>query len=583
MLAERVLSAVSNPSPPPDFLLFPDIRVNTPPLPEPPESQTQSNNTSAATTPPNLLTGLSPNSEGVENAHAVFENHTPSPRAIDSSPRPSGSPHQHDLSAKKPLITESTVSNTLDLPPPVSAAIPSVDPLIHLRTNQGERVVTASEKGKGREIVDDETRDEVAELPTLGELPAEPAGRRRSARRSASPVKRRSASPDRNHLQPLPRRSARLSVSPRRTPSPDSTLGLPQISPLRLPAKDARTQSEPLKVGVLPMVDEIDERLIEAGAEEAKERAGRKRKRQDDANKAVGRQRLGSLSPDSQSVLQQLLPPSRSSSEEDNKEKATTSQQSLFGPQRVLVNKPPTSSESTHIQTTEPQPHLGTPLRRVLVSASTVSEDGPSARRFGQILFKVQPLDDPNRSPSRRVPPATRPSSGIKSVAPQPTVLSRQLSAPNSSSIPLPNSKHIGKQRSMSEEPTFLRQPSFGTNHRTALPYPLSQTHPVIPEEPEETHVPPLPNGRASSEPPAVLPRRVLQSSLRQPTTPSRIPRIGAKPYSRPPGVQPSKLPVLAPTKRAVPSPVCHEPSWEYFFLTLKKFPGETSQPARKF
>ena len=429
--------------------------------------------------------------------------------------------------------------------------------------DQGEHTVAASE-GNGKEIIHDETRDQVAGLPTLGESPTKLGGRRRSARRSASPIKRRSASPEWDRLQPPPRRSARLSISPRRTPPPDPALVLPQISPLRLQTKNAPTQFDPPEVGILLAVDGIDERLKEAQMEEARDRAGRKRKRQDDGSKAAGRQRLGSLSPDSQSVLQQLLPLSRSSSDEDDKVKAATSQRSLFGPQRILVNKPPSLAESTHIQTIEPQPHLGTPLRRVLVSTSSFPEDGPSTRQFGQTLFKELPLDDPNRSPSRRVPTVTRPSHGAESVVPRPTVLLRH--PPASSWTPSLNSKPLTKRRSTSEEPTFSRQPSPGTNHRAALPYPLTQKHPIIPEEPEETQPPKLPIGRASSEPPAVSFSSIPRSTLRQPTTPSRIPRIGIKPYSRPLGVQPSKLPVLAPTRRTVPSPVCHELSGGYFF-----------------
>ena len=412
-----------------------------------------------------------------------------------------------------------------------------------------------SKKGKGREIVDDETRDQVAELPILGESPIRPAGRRRSARRSASPAKQRSTSPDGNLLQPPPRRSARLSASPCRTPSPDPTLVLPKISPLRLPTNNPRTRPDPSEIGALSTIGGIDERLREAEIEEIQERAGRKRKRQDDANNAVGRQRLGSLSPDSQSVLQQLLPPSRSSSDEDERAKATTSQQSLFGPQRILVNKPSKPAQSTHIQTTDPQPHLGTPLRRVLAPTSVVPEDGgPNGRRSGQTLFKMQSLDDPNRSPSRRIPVTTHPSSTAKPVVPQPTLFSRQPSTSSSvSTLPI-NSKPVVKQRSMSEEPTFSRKPSSETNHRAALPYPLTQKPSAIPEEPEETRPP---NSRASSEPPATPLTSIPRSTLRQPTNPSRIPRMSAKPYSRPAGAQPSKLPILASAKRTVPSPVC--------------------------
>lgn len=557
VLAERVLSAVSNPSPPPDFLSFPDIRINTLQPHEPPESQTQSGSNSAAATPPDPVLGLSPDGEETRNASVDSANHTSTPHTLDPSPNPPSSPQQHATPTEKPFVIESSASGTLELPSFTSTAISSGNPLIHLQTDEGERAFTALEKGKGREIVDDETRDQVAELPTLEESPIKPSGRRRSARRSASPVKQRSASPDRNRLQP-PRRSARLSVSPRRTPSPDPTLVLPEISPLRLPTKNVRTQLDPSEVAVLPTADGIGERLREAGMEEAKERAGRKRKRQDDANNVIGRQRLGSLSPDSQSVLQQLFPPSRSGSDEDDKAKATTSQQPLPGPQRVLISKPPTFSGLTHIQTTHPQPHLGTPLRRVPTSTSTVSGDGPNARRFGQTPFKVQSLDDPNRSPSRRVPIVLPPSSGNRSVVPQPTVFSQQPSIPNSSSAVPNNSKPTVKQRSMSEEPATSRQPPSGTHQRITLPYPLTQKHPVIPEEPEEIQPPPLPNDRASSEPPAILFSSIPRSTLRQPTTPSRIPRIGAKPYSRPPGIQPSKLPFLSTTKRTVPVPVRH-------------------------
>ena len=555
MLAERVLSAVSNPSPPPEFLSFPDLRINTSPPPEPPESQTQSDNTSAAATPPNVLAGLPHNDEDVENAPADSLSHTPTSHKLAFSS--SGSPRQHALPAGKALAPEFSDGDTLDLPSLPSTAVSSVNPSIRPQTDQCERTVTASE-GKGKDIVDDKTINQAVELPTLGESSTKPGGRRRSARRSASPFKRRSTSPDWNHLLPPPRRSARLSVSPRRTPSPGPTLVLPQISPLRLPIK----QFDPPEIGILPTIDSIDERLRETQMEEAKDRAGMKRKRQDDTNKAVGRQRLGSLSPDSQSVLQQLLQSSRSSSDEDDKAAAATLQLPLFGPQRILVNRPPRLAEASHIQTIEPQPHLGTPLRRVLVSTSAVPEDGPTTRGFGQTLFKEQPLDDPNRSPSHRVPTVIRPVFNVKSVVPRPTVFLRQPPA-SSSTIPL-KSKPIVKPRSMSADPTF------SSPNRTTLPYPLTQKYPIIPEEPEEIQPPSLPISRASSEPPSALFSSIPRSTLRQPTTPSRIPRIGAKPYSRPPGVQPSKLPILAPPRRTVLSPVCHELSGEYFFLTVE-------------
>lgn len=559
MLAERVLSAVSNPSPPPDFLSFPDIHISTPPPPEPPESQTQSDNTSAAATPPNLPTGLSLDYEGVENTTADSVNHTPTPHTLAFS-RPPGSPQRYATSAENPLVPETSNDDTSNLPPPVSTAVSSENSLIRLQTDQCELAVTASEGG-GKGITDNETRDQVAELPTLGEPSTKPGGRRRSARRSVSPVKRRSTSPDWSRLQPPPRRSARLSVSPRRTPSPGPTLVLPQITPLRLPAKNPPTQFDSSEIGILPTIDAIDERLREAQMDEARNRAGRKRKRQDDVNKAIGRQRLGSLSPDSQSVLQQLLPQSRSSSDEDDKAKAVTPQQPLLGPQRILVNRP-RLAESSHIQTTEPQPHLGTPLRRVLVSASAVPEDGPNTRRLEQTLFKEQSLGNPTRSP-RRVLTVTRPPSNTKNLVPQPTVF---LQKPPASSSTLPSdSKSITKQRSMSEEPAFSRPPSSGTNYRTALPYPFILKHPIIPEEPEEIQSSTLLDRRASSEPPTMLFSSIPRSTLRQPTTPSRIPRIGAKPYSRPPAVQPSKLPVLAPTRRKVLNPVRRELSEVYF------------------
>lgn len=501
---------------------------------------------------------MSLNDEGPESALADPENHAPTPHTFGFSSQSFGSPRQHALSVGKLPVSESSSS---DPPSLVSTAISLVDPLAHPQTDQYDLAIIASEKGKGRGIVDDETRDQVVELPTLSESPAKHTGRRRSARRSASPVKRKSTSPDRNLIQPPPRRSTRPSVSPRQTPPPDPTLVLPQTSPLRLPIKNARTQPDASEAGPSPMTGGVGERLREAEMEETKERAGRKRKRQDNANNAVGRKRLGSLSPDSQSVLQQLLPPSRSGSEEDDKAKATKSHQSLFGPQRIPVNRPPVLPDLAHIQTTEPQPHLGTPLRRVLVPTSTVLEDSATARQLGPHLPKMRPLDDPNRSPARRVPTMGHKPFNVKSVAPQPAVFSRQSSALGSTSTLLPNSRPDTKQRSLSEEPTFSRQASSEANHRTPLPYPLTQKHPVIPEECGETQLPALPNGRASSEPPAVSFSSIPRSTLRQPTTPSRIPRVSAKPYSRPTGVQASRLPVLAPTKRAVPNPVWNKPS----------------------
>lgn len=166
------------------------------------------------------------------------------------------------------------------------------------------------------------------------------------------------------------------------------------------------------------------------------------------------------------------------------------------------------------------------------------------------LIFTRPALDDPSRSPAKRVPVTDLPASpprenqtqssptrfslrtGSASVEPRPlgSVVARSQSAE-----PCPTISKSGNDE-RSKEPVFPKAP-MPPIPRTKLPFPLlpvqkpgSDLPPSIPEERE---------GSATGNTEAgVMLGRLSQdtmSQLRQPSANSRIPRIGNKPYARPP------------------------------------------------
>ncbi|KDQ60831.1 hypothetical protein JAAARDRAFT_31818 [Jaapia argillacea MUCL 33604] len=152
---------------------------------------------------------------------------------------------------------------------------------------------------------------------------------------------------------------------------------------------------------------------------------------------------------------------------------------------------------------------------------------------LGSPVFKKVALDDPNRSPARRVPIDEAKLGGMKVVgSPAKSVpirggsSSRKVKGLN---LPSTNSKHSTASTIWKPPPEAMpflpgTKPSARSTQKSTLPFPIT---PVAPESPAESRV--LPSVPSNSP---------GKSSLRQPSAGagSRIPRIGSKPYARPGG-----------------------------------------------
>ena len=318
---------------------------------------------------------------------------------------------------------------------------------------------------------------------------------------------------------------------------------------------------------------------------------------------------LGSLSPMSSAVLSQLLPrggnsasgPSTPLPPPPTESGAPISQNAVPAtpPQQSSSFVFPKVATDTGGDVPRPKSPLRpfspskfaegsrTPARRIPI-AQAVADGTLSSQKLpgvfsttrsgnapGSPVFKKLALDDPGRSPARRVPlsealpvPPPSPSRADKGKGkavfrPQSPV--RPSSARERSTSVEPQPAFGRKERGTSAEPStrppalgrrplFQKPASFdgtpsGTYKiRTALPFPLTgqQRLPLAIPEAEEP-------GPSAARPAAAPVSPVKPgSSLRQPSagSGSKIPRIGAKPYARPRagtvGEAPSKLPTPA-------------------------------------
>ncbi len=245
-----------------------------------------------------------------------------------------------------------------------------------------------------------------------------------------------------------------------------------------------------------------------------------------------------------------------------------------------------------------------TPARRVPI-AQAIADGTYSAHKlpaaFGAVrppnqpgspVFKKLALDDPARSPAKRVlmneavlvPPPSPEKSVDKgkgratTIRPQSTVRSSSVPPRERTASAEPPSTLSRRERGASAEPSarpvalgrrpFFQKPASSDGvstssmqTRTTLPYPLRQqqrSHPTIPEaeEPGTSAVRPAAPGAstvANGAAQTLASPAKAGSSLRQPSAGvgSRIPRIGAKPYARtkPVGAAPSKLPTPSKPK----------------------------------
>lgn len=535
-LADRISRAHDNPSPPPNLQRalidetesaspvlrqLRDLSPEIPDSPLPPPIETLS----IAVTEAVVL------EEAVGDASDLISFATPSstPPSLQQPPATGSPPLQtvDDLLSRSPSpagVEASTVQVPVQSPSP-----PQID-------GQSE------ENGKSTLSPPTETTTDLSNQP-LQPLP------------SLLPVHVTSES--HSQLSPL-RRSKRHSSSPvRSNPLPTKGFSTPlkPITPLRLPSSSQTGKVQTKAMGsLMPITDREKESLM---AIDEEERQGRKRRRQTgDATAGVGR--LVSLSPESTSVLQQLLPKPTSESDAGPSisKPSSTSIQPLRAPVFPQFGVPSTPSKlrGTFGDVTR------TPVRRVPIAPSP----GQSGiRSFGGTSFKTQSLDDPNRSPVRRIL-VTDVGSSPRKEGRNPAVFSRERSG---SAELRPAFKTA---RSASAEPVFSRpskaSSSFNSKATTTLPYPITPKPNAIPEEDEDslpspikaraTSAPPSPlKARVTSAPP-IVPQTPVKSGLRQPTVSSRIPRMGAKPYARPPAAERSKLPVPASRMQAPTPPV---------------------------
>ncbi|TFY67277.1 hypothetical protein EVJ58_g1735 [Rhodofomes roseus] len=316
--------------------------------------------------------------------------------------------------------------------------------------------------------------------------------------------------------------------------------------------------------------------------------------------------RLGSLSPTSTGLLMQLLPNASSASTEEQSPAAQTvvnctppPDSANFEPPHIIsrsatpqpggqVQSPADAPQSTPIAV-EPS---RSPARRIpiheAIAQGTFSPPkqqsltgGAKANStlglLGTPVFRrpLQALDDPKRSPAKRVPisqafaPSTVPSPNkgkapIRSSSPVRPAPKERARSNSVESVARPLF-----ERSRSAEParplasSFAKPSSAGSstlrsNAATSLPFPLvpssSRAHPSIPEvdEGEADTRTTTPHERVRSRsPPGSSPAKHV-SLLRQPSAnvTSRIPRIGAKPYARPKSKEPSPTPAPAPEPR---------------------------------
>ncbi|OBZ75712.1 hypothetical protein A0H81_04382 [Grifola frondosa] len=347
------------------------------------------------------------------------------------------------------------------------------------------------------------------------------------------------------------------------------------------------------------------------GSPKVKEKAGRlKRVSRAGAD-------LGPLSPTSSNLLMQLLPQASGSgasppvsSVQDSGNvselKPTTPPKALPTLSSVNLEEPAIPALTIQRPPSVPPtttPFLAdasrTPARRIPISQA-VAEGAFSAQKhrfmigmgkrgigtdvgvglLGSPVFRRAALDDPTRSPAKRIPiseavpvPPASPAKG-KSVMRGQSPARMLFRERERSGSAEPKPLVVRKQRSASAEPPtlavgkngfFQRPPPSAARSHVAtcsdsevererkwgtLPFPIIVPGRVPPAIPEAEEV----DSGPSSKPLKSSPAKPV-SSLRQPSagSGSKIPRIGAKPYARPKAAEPSAMKetrMLAPTKR---------------------------------
>ncbi|KAJ6630781.1 hypothetical protein B0H10DRAFT_853404 [Mycena sp. CBHHK59/15] len=406
LLAARITRAHDNPSPPPNAPVK------------------------------DLDSGPSTPNEYLIHPIPFFIPDSPSPRSRGASPlsaqpaQPWPSPQntsQHDLISFDSFSTSTDVTATRPIAstsfvPPV-ASNPSVDelltswspsgsnaPLVHISPFASEAPGSNS-KGKTRadnestpESADEEAVVDALTFPDVNDVASaaspQPAagddtdaqqsvdeGPRTPLRRSTRP--RRSGTPH-AYLVPIP--SSDEDESPVRahlTPSGASMRRRKgkgkerEVSPARENVSDLRSGE---RGGVVDNSNDLFVSEADLEKKRRKERGERKLGTKNGAPRALLQRQLGSLSPDSVNLLTQLLPPSRPSPVRELEEP----QQSAFSFSVSFPQAATSLSPATPVRPMSP------------VRSSPVRHATPGSP--SKIQFQPGGLDDPNRTPARRIP-----------------------------------------------------------------------------------------------------------------------------------------------------------------------------------
>lgn len=425
-----------------------------------------------------------------------------------------------------------------------------------------------------------EVRNEISEpafpqpLLSTANVNEAPQTPRRSPRRSATPQGRKPelVTPDPMPI-PAPQETSRQSAEPTQTrkkwkgkakatsPEGDATGG----------SKRNRDRSGSIEDGWVELTAEVD--LVTET-----EKARGKRRQDNKEKEELTNRELGSLSPDSANVLEQLWPiqavvskdQASGSEDTDGHVEATPSlplSTPIFPPksnplpasaQRIAVGSPVRVASPSrgplplNLNDTARGNARRVPINQTVAQAASVQRQGyrdshlkPGDHNLAASLrspvFK-RPLGDSQRSPAKRVPisDATSPTKGGMIMPHGSKSPARALSRDRSASVePRPR---IPRERSGSVEHHDVRalNPPLSANksrNTAKLPFPLIATprsahdRPMpIPEESES----PLPTlGSTSTVHALASGSSPIKSNLKQSST-SRIPRIGAKPYTRP-------------------------------------------------
>ncbi|KAJ3802889.1 hypothetical protein GGU11DRAFT_763851 [Lentinula aff. detonsa] len=260
------------------------------------------------------------------------------------------------------------------------------------------------------------------------------------------------------------------------------------------------------------------------------------------------RRELGSLSPGSSTILKSLLPAASPLREELETEPASTqpSSEALSTPVRptppVRFTSPTrkTSPIKLQFQTTDLHNLNGTPARRIPIQAAVASGQ-MSAQRAARLLFNSSAAASSSRpvfnipstdSPMRRIllhddnlngsPTKKLPGSPVRSLSVEPKPVEPVRLKKRSESVEPISFKTQGK---------ILRKASPFSRSVESVPLPSNSNlslQPTIPEEGPNT------GGENLQRPAARAGQASAEKSHFKQTT-SRIPRIGLKPYARPP------------------------------------------------